>query len=241
MTQRHLIVLGILILLVPLVWLADRHLLAHKGGFFPVDFSGVLIGAYGIWLALHIALSSLWVARMQPERLFAAHLGCGLAAAALLIAGTLAYGWIDRLRSARSHAARMEQRAALHDRIELLRWWHIPDAGRPQAIHARVRLRQPGRFAAHAEGRSGEPDDVQVFAGELDAQLQIPEPGIVDCVLPLTYYADRTATDISLRFYLFEKPTGPGAGDLSKTYLARPTTRDDGRTFYAPLPAPSAP
>lgn len=239
MWQHHLVIVGVLIAIAVPVYLLDAYLLKPMAGFLPVDLRGMLITAYGMWLTLHILISSLALHLIKAERIYAVHGSAAVASAALLGLGIYVYGEVDSYVSRSKRTDALERRQGYADAIALEKWWYVPNAEAPEQIHVIVNVAHSGRFSARVQGRSGGTSTQTTFSGEVEKQFRVEAGTRVDYTFKLTRYSDEKTEEISFAFYLFKDQTGSAPEDVIKYYVAAPQTADDGQRFYAPLPPPA--
>lgn len=241
MWVTHLTISGVLILLALPVLAADQILLRPSGGPLPVDLRGLAIQSYAVWLVAHIAISSVLVLLLRPERIAVLH---GFALPVSAVAAVLVFMAAGEMQNRRDRAAREARdalRQGLGDTLVLENWSYWPDAAAPVEIRARISTVHAGRFAAGVTGQDA--DGQTVFAGEPAQQVQLAANSRHDLVMPLTVYGDGRAASVQFSLYLFrdEGPEGAAPIDIVKYYRPAPPTADDGARFYAPLPEPGGP
>lgn len=238
MWQHHALVLGVLAALAVPIYLLDQMLFRSRGDIFLIDLGGLLISSYAVWLAVHVAVSSVSLYLLDTQRLYALHGAAAVAAAGLAALGYVVVGKVDSAQYKARYEARMAARQSLFDSINLEQWWYVPDEAHPEAIGAVVALRHSGRFAAHVAGRTAEPYGASVYAGEMRPQRQVEAGERLRYEFPLDYYGEGPAPVVEFSFMLFRDGTGSAPEDIVKTYLTAPERADDGERFYAPLPSP---
>ncbi len=237
MLHSHFTLLAVLLGFTLPLYALDHYLLKPSGGFLPIDFRGLLVKGYLLWLVVHALLSSAALLLLKHKPLLLAHGISALLAVVLLITGFKAYDHLAHQKQQEARAEMLEQRKALVDIITLKQWRYLPDATNPEAIEAVVMVSKPGRFAAHVTARSGDTADVQIFSGELKPQLELKEAQTLTLTLPLTFYGAMTDTaEYSFALSLFARKQGPSPQDVFKYYVSTPpAVADDGHAFYAPL------
>ncbi len=241
MWQDHLMVLAVLAVLAVPVYLLDHFLLRSQGDIFLIDLSGLLISVYGLWVAVHIPVSSLALYFFNTDRVYALHASMTPVSVGLLLLGYVVVSQVDSARSKAKYEARMAMRETLFDTITLEKWWYVPDAAKPEAIGAVVAFEHSGRFAARVHGRTSDPYGGGVYHGEMRPQKQVTAGERVEYVFPLKYYSDGPAPDVAFSFMLFRDSTGSAPVNVFKKYVAAPERADDGERFYETLPPPVAP
>jgi hypothetical protein len=241
MWQHHWAILAVLVVLALPVYLLDHVLLRSRGDIFLFDATGMLISFYGLWLAVHIPLSSMALYLSNAERLYALHAVMAVVSAGVLLAGMTAVSYVDSARSKARYEARMAMREGLFDAISLERWWYVGRPDRPERVGVVVAFAHSGRLAASVHGRTERPDARGVYHGEMRPQRQVEAGEQIEYEFSLKYYSDEPVPGLSFSFMLFRDRTGSAPEDVIKNYVAAPERRDDGQRFYALLPPPSRP
>lgn len=238
MWQQHLIILGILAALALPVFVLDYFLLKPSGDIFLLNLRGMAISFYGIWLAVHIPVSSLALYLSRTDRIYSLHVIAGVVAAGLLVAGFKIHDRIDAAQSRAKREARMAARQGLADTITLEKWWYLPDARKPESIGAVFTIAHSGRLAASVRGRTARDNGSTVYDGEMKPQKRVGAGERIEYRFPLKYYTDADAPDVVFTFRLFRDKQGSAPEDIFKEYAAGAEKRDDGRYFYDKLLTP---
>jgi hypothetical protein len=238
MWYHHWIILAVLAALALPVYLLDHLLLKSRGDIFLFDASGMITGFYGLWLAVHIPVSSIAMYFFNADRIYGLHAVMAVASAGILLAGLTIVSHVDSARSKSRHEARMAMREGLFDAITLEKWWSAGSPDRPDRVGVVVTFEHSGRVAASVHGRTERPDARGVYHGEMRPQKQVTAGEKIEYEFPLKYYADEPAPDVTFSFMLFRDRTGSAPEDIIKNYVAAPQRRDDGERFYAALPPP---
>ncbi len=240
MWQQHLIIVGVLVAVALPVYLLDYFLLKPSGDIFLLNLRGMMISFYGLWLAVHIPVSSLALYLSRTDRLYTLHAIAAVVSAGLLAGGFMLHGRYDAAQSRAKWEARMTARQALFDTIKLEKWWYVPDARKPEAIGAVIVVAHSGRLAASVKGRTARKDGSMVYGGEMKPQKQVRAGERIEYRFPLKYYSDDQAPDVSFTFYLFRDKQGSAPENIFKDYAAVTERSDNGEHFLDILPLPVA-
>jgi hypothetical protein len=241
MWYHHWMILAVLATLALPVYLLDHLLLKSRGDIFLFDASGMIVWFYGLWLAVHIPVSSMAMYFVNAERVYGLHAVTAVASAGILLAGLTIVSHVDSTRSKSRHETRMAMREGLFDAISLEKWWYVGSPDRPARVGVVVAFEHSGRVAASVHGRTGRPDPRGIYHGEMRPQQQVRAGEKIEYEFPLKYYTDEPVPEVTFSFMLFRDRTGSAPEDIIKAYVAAPERRDDGERFYAALPPPAAP
>lgn len=198
----------------------------------------MLISFYGLWLAVHIPVSSLALYLLKTDRLYTLHAIAAVVSAVLLVAGFKIHDRVEAAQSRAKREARMAARQGLAGTITLEKWWYVSDAIKPESIGAVFVIAHSGRLAASVMGRTARENGSTVYAGEMKPQKQVKVGERIEYRFPLKYYSDDAAPDVSFNFSLFRNKQGSAPENIFKEYAAGAEKRDDGRYFYDRLPPP---
>ena len=240
MWQQHLIIVGVLVALALPVFLLDYFLLKPSGDIFLLDIRGMMISFYGLWLAVHIPVSSLALYFVKTDRLYTLHVIAAVVSAGLLFAGFKLHDRIDAAQSKAKREARMAMRQGLFDTIKLEKWWYVPSERKPEAIGAVFVVAHSGRLAASVVGRTDRKNGSTVYSGEMKPQKLVQAGDRIEYRFPLKYYSEDAAPDVSFRFALFPDKQGSAPEKIFKDYAAGAERMDDGQRFLDILPPPVA-
>ncbi|MEP6645622.1 MAG: hypothetical protein ABJC12_00915 [Saprospiraceae bacterium] len=240
MLRNHIIFCSILLLLAIPVYILDTISLKGRGNdWIALDFRGLFIGSYLIFLAIHIILSSFAVRYFHHLKLFQIHIYTAIISVTLIGIGLLLFNKIDKASSLRKYTAQMEQRKPLFNQIQLERWWFIPTAENPKEIHVDLEITSAGRLSAHAKGKEDGEYGKNIFSSDGEPQHTVKANEHIHYVFPLTTLIPGDASDIELTFYLFKKPIGQSSDeDIVKIFKDSIDTTDNGSYFYQVLMQP---
>lgn len=242
MLRHHIIFCFILLLAAIPVYILDHYTMKSSGGnWISLDFRGLLIGLYLIFLVIHIALSSVAIHFFPQFRLVQIHLFTALISIAIMAIGISVYNTMVKSRSRQDYNAMMEKRKPLFDQIQLKRWWYVPNAQNPTEIHADLEVTAGGRFSGFATGKGAGEFGINVFSSEGEAQHMVKANEGIHYIFPLTINSPGVASQIELTFYLFKAPAGQTTDeDIVKIFKESVEVADDGSYFYEVLPPPSS-
>src|SRR6185503_3626076 len=97
MWKQHIGICAALVLLAIPLYFADRYLLkGGGGGWISLNLNGLVVVSYILFVALHIAVSSLALSQFAAARLPALHLFSGIASIGLLVVGFFVYSSYER-------------------------------------------------------------------------------------------------------------------------------------------------
>jgi len=246
MRRNHIFVCLSLILLALPIFIADRVLLKPSGGgFISLDFRGLFIGGYLIFLAVHLVISTLAVYRFRRTRLLTIHIISAFISVSVVWLSCVIY---DRVKISQEHhdyEQSSKDRAQLGQAIELKRWWFVPNETDPKEIDANLEIKGSGRLAGSAQGRDGEASGPPIFEDSNDwsqkKQARVQPGDHFVYVIPLKRNKPGKADQYTITFSLFKSPTGPDKEDISIVYEPNPEREDDGSFLYRLLPPPSVP
>jgi hypothetical protein len=244
--SKHLLMCLLLGLLAIPMYFLDRALLGPAGGnWISLDFRGLLFWTYIILVAIQISLSSIAVLLIPKAGIFLIQSGSMVLSVVLLVTGVAAYGKLHRLAISNEYRGMMESRKPLMNVIELKEWWYFPDENHPTEIRVNVVVHQSGRFAGNVMGEQTDPsgNSTTVFESSNgpESQRQVRTGEAFTYTFPLKFLNTGHANDVRITLDLFKAPSGPAAGDISKTFMKSPRQDDDGQFFYGALPPPSQP
>ena len=240
MWQQHLIIVGVLVAVALPVFLLDYFLLKPSGDIFLLDIRGMVISFYGLWLAVHVPVSSLALYFFKTDRLYILHVIAAVVSAGLLVGAFKLHDRIDAAQSKAKREARMAARQGLFDTIKLEKWWYVPDARKPESINVVLVVNHSGRLAASVHGRTARKDGSMVYNGEMKPQKRVQSGDRIEYSFPLKYYSEDAAPDVSFSFALFRDKQGSAPENIFKEYAAVSERTDDGEHFRDILPRPVA-
>ena len=72
--RKHVLILAVLVATMVPVAIVDQRVLAPGGGdWISLDFRGLFLGAYAIWLLVHASVTSVAIARLRPKGVAPVH------------------------------------------------------------------------------------------------------------------------------------------------------------------------
>ena len=209
------------------------------GNWITLDFSGLLIRAYVLFIAIHITISTLAIIYYRHFNLFKTHLFSAIVSLAFIGVGLFLYDKFDHESSRKKQDAIAEQRKSYFNDIRLRRWWFLPDKKNPKEIHVDLEIASPGRLAANVQGNEVGEKGKNIFSSDGEAQRLVNAGETIHYVFPLTINNPGQANKIEFTFYLFKHPVGQsGVDDVSKVFKDSIDTNDDGAYFYEKLVPP---
>jgi hypothetical protein len=240
MWKTHFMICAVVLMLAIPVYFAEGALLKKgSGGFISLDFTGIIIVPYLIFVGLHILISSISVKLLTPASLLPVHAVSAAASFGLLAVGFFGFMSYNRWQERRQMAAedkRVEQKRGI---IQLKEWWYVPDAQNPQEIHVTIKFAQAGRFAGHAFGEALGDYPERIFYSEDVPQRMVGQGEEITQVFPLVISKKGEAPSVSIGLSLFKKKQGPDMDDVIVVYETNVLTDHDGWTIYEQLPLPS--
>lgn len=238
--SQFILALVLLLLTIPLYFL-DHYLLRPTGGnWISLDFRGVLLWGYLIFIGLHLMLSSLGLHFSQKQSLLSIHLVSGLASVVLMIFGYFIVVKTDQYRGREKYEVRMEERQKLAKVIQLSDWWLVPNTQNPEEVHIKVKVSESGRFAGGVQGREAGENGRQIFAQEKQHQFPVKAGEEFTYVSELKRYNEGEATQWEIRLSLFKDQTGSAPENITKIFRENPAREEDGHFFYGELSSPSS-
>lgn len=240
MWKQHISICAVLVLLAIPLYIADRYLLKPGGGgWISLDFTGLIVIPYVVFVAVHIVISSLALSQFPTTRMLPLHLLSGVISIALLAAGFFAYIEYDRARDRANYERRMETVQQLRNAIDLREWWYEPNAEAPTAIHVRVKVSESGRVSGNVDGRTKGNDGEMIFSTQKSPQHQANKGEEFSLVFPLNFLKEGKADSVSITLYLFKDQTGTAAENVTIIFEDNPSTDYDGHFLYKQIPPPT--
>ncbi|MEO8590941.1 MAG: hypothetical protein ABI432_16305 [Flavobacteriales bacterium] len=226
MPRTHLLICACLVILILPIWWWDNHTLKSSGrDWIALDFRGLFVKSYLVFLLLHIALSTAAMRYFAGSHPALIHLCSAVCAIALLAAGLFVYGRVQESTAQRATEELLEQRKAhLHD-IELKSWRYVPDGAYPERIEVDLRVAVAGRFSGSMIGAEGEEQRTVKTGEQFTYAFKLNSPDTIP------------GTEIEFTFFLFKGPVGTATPeDVAKVFKRTFTTDDDGSYFFGILP-----
>jgi hypothetical protein len=240
MWKQHIGICTALALLAIPLYIADKNLLkGGGGGWIALDMNGLIIVPYMLFVALHIAVSSLARFQFTAARLFPLHLLSGIISIGLLVVGFFAYSGYESARESAAYAKRAETIQQLRKAIELREWWYEPNAETPSEIHARVKVSESGRFAGNVGGRAGGNLGEMIFNTQDSPQRHVSQGEEFSMAFPLHFLKEGKVDSVSIALYLFKDETGSILEDVTIIFEDNPSSDYDGHFIYKQLPPPT--
>ena len=237
MWSRQIRLLIILALLAIPIGLADYALLGPSGGgWISLDFRGLLIGAYLLFLLVHTAVSSLGL-KVFHQRFWTTQLFSAVASLVLLIAGVSLYYQMEDRQSRVRYEQQRAERAKRYNVLQLEAWHFKPDRENATTIEVVVRTSESGRFACGAYGRdSGDSGEWYFQSAHDSIQHQVERNEVIAQSIPLERSRAGVPKEIEITLYLFADSFGSAETDVIKVYTTVPEVEDDGHYYYQLLP-----
>ncbi len=246
MRSTHLrFCLFLLLLAIPVYFIDKAILSGSGGGWISLNFEGFLVGAYCIFIVLHIIISSIALSFFKNFNLFLLHLGSAVFSV-LLIMSLFYLNWSISDNSAnKQFLMETERRNSRRNIVDLKEWWYEPDLKNPQKIYVRVKVKEAGRFAGNVNGLGKDSSGIEMVVlssldGHINQRLVKAEEEFIHIFPMDTLKKGYILNDIEIALYLFKDSVGYAQElDISKIYASKIETDDDGSFFYAVLPKPS--
>jgi hypothetical protein len=240
MWKQHIGICTALALLAIPLYFADKYLLkSGGGGWIALNMNGLIIVPYILFMALHIAVSSLAVFQFPAARLLPLHLLSAIISIGLLVVGFLAYSGYERSREADAYAKRAEIIQQLRNVIDLREWWYEPNSEAPAEIHVRVKVSESGRFSGNADGRAGGNLGETIFNTQDTPQRQVSKGEEFSMAFPLHFLKEGKADSVSIALYMFKDETGSVLESITIIFEDNPSTEYDGQFIYKQIPPPT--
>ncbi|MEP7265946.1 MAG: hypothetical protein ABI772_15690, partial [Bacteroidota bacterium] len=218
----------------------DSYSLKSSGkDWISLDFRGLFIGSYLLFLGIHITISTIAVVYYHHFKLFPIHFYTAIISLVIICIGLFTYDKIEKAGSLKKNIAKTEQRKSIYNQIQLKRWWLLPDATNPKIIYADLEVTSAGRFAALVNGKEDGESGKTIFTSDGEAQRLVKGGEHIHYEFPLTIINPGEARVIEFTFYLFKAPVGQSSvEDVVKIYKDFIITNDDGSYFYEKLMPP---
>jgi len=240
MWKQHIGICAALALLSIPLYIADRYLLkGGSGGWIALNMNGLIIVPYIVFVALHIAVSSLALSQFATGRLLPLHLLSGSVSIGLLVVGFFVYRSHDRAEEAASYEKRLETIHQLRKAIELREWWYEPNVDAPTEIHVRVKVSESGRVSGNVEGRAAGDFGEMIFNTQDSPQRQMSKGQEFSFAFPLHFLKAGKADSVSITLYMFKDQTGSILEDVAIIFENNPSTDYDGHFVYEQIPPPT--
>jgi len=240
MWQQHIrVCLWFIVIAIPIA-IADFLLLGKSNGGF-INLSGFLIGAYALFLVIHLVVSSSVLKLFPSLRIGATHILSVILSIIILWIGVRMYIDFDARRLQEHYEERQTQRLALINILELNSWKYSPNAEQALEIIIDVTVHESGRFAVNVNGYTdvSEVENDWFFQSDNPDQKWVNKEEHFIHRVPLKREHEGVPKNIELTLYLFADSTGSASEDIIKTYVFQPKTADDGTYFYGTLPPAS--
>jgi hypothetical protein len=231
MLRNHILICTILVLSAIPVYIAGNNMLKSGGGdWISLDFRGLFIRLYLVFIGIYIAFSTLVVVYSHHLKLLKIHAFSAILSLAIIAIGLFLFDKVRKNSSVNKYSAKMELRKSIFNDVRVKQWWIVPTAENPKEIHVDLEVAAAGRFAALATGKENGENGKNIFSsGGEDQHL----------VFPITIINPGQAKDIEFTFYLFKAPIGETReDDVVKIFKDSIVTTDDGSYFYDTLPRP---
>ncbi len=240
MLRSHILICSILFLLAIPVYILDNSTLKSSGrDWILLDFRGLFIRAYAVFIGIQIILSSFAIIYFTRSTLFQIHFYTAICSLAMIGIGLVIFDKINTSISHTKYTAKMNQRKLLFNHILVKRWWFVPGAKNPKEIHVDLELSSAGRFSALATGKENGEYGKSIFSSDGEIQHSVKAGEHINYVFPLTIINPREANNIEFTFYLFKEPVGQSSNeDVVKIFKDSIVTNDDGSYFYEVLLPP---
>jgi len=240
MLRNHLLICSLLLILCIPVYLLDHYSTKSTGGnWITLDFSGLLIKAYAIFIALSITISTLAIIYYRHVSLIKLHFFSAIISTTLIAIGFFFYNKFTDYSYRKKQSAITEKRQSFFNDIRINQWWFEPDNKNPKEIHVDLAIASPGRLAAQVTGNEDGENKKNIFSSDGEAQHLVKGAETVHYVFPLTINNPGKADKIEFTFHLFKHPLGEtGIDDVSKIFKDSIDTNDDGTFFYEKLLPP---
>ncbi len=227
------------------IYLFDHFFLTgnSQGGRYSLNFGGLLIGTYVLFITSHIIVSTIAIFIFKNSGIVLLHL-CSAFVSVLLIASCIfLYPKINASIKSGAFAKELESRKARRNVIELKEWWYVPDKKNLKEIYVRVVVKESGRFTGDVIGFGKDSSGMKIpvlSSTDRDVfQRQVRAGEDFIYVFPLRSLKPGYAlTDVEIDLYLFNNEYNPQR-DVRKFYKSKIETDDDGTFFYALLPKSS--
>jgi hypothetical protein len=239
MWKQHIGICTVLALLAIPLYIADKSLLKGGGGWITLNMNGLIIVPYIVFVALHIAVSSLALFQFPAARLLPLHLLSGIISIGLLVVGFFAYSGYESAREAAAYGKRMETIQQLRKTIELREWWYEPNAETPAEIHLRVKVSESGRFSGNVDGRAGGNFGEMIFNTQDTPQREVSKGEEFSIAFPLHVLKAGKADSVSIALYMFKGQTGTILEDVTVIFEDNPSSEYDGHFIYKQIPPPT--
>lgn len=240
MLRNHILICSILVLLAIPVYIADNHTLKSGGGdWISLDFRGLFIKSYLVFILIYIAISTLAIIYYHHLKLFKIHAYSAILSLVILAFGLFLFDKVRKNSSVKKYSAKMEQRKSIFNDILVKQWWFVPTAENPKEIHVDLEVASSGRFSALVTGKEKGEYGKNIFSSDGEVQHLVNSGKLIHYVFPLTIINPGKAKDIEFTFYLFKAPIGESRkDDVVKIFKDSIVTNDDGSYFYDTLPPP---
>jgi hypothetical protein len=227
------------LLSIPIAIIDSLLLGRSSGGWISLDLTGLLIGAYLLFLVTHIAVSTAAVFLFPNAGMWTIHLPSALLAVFLLSAGIYTYTEIQDKASASRYEEEREKSMLFKNVISLDSWKFSPNPDSATNLSISVTVSESGRFAVGATGRDEGDYGEWYFQSENEEQRMVDKGEHFDFNIPLKRERYGVPKNIEITLYLFSDTTGSAGRDVIKVFQSAPVERElDGDYFRAPLPKP---
>lgn len=236
--RAHLAVVSLLLILAAPVGVFDHMIARNQDGRFGVDFAGLFLRLYLVWVLLQVVVTTALVWSFRKVHPLILHLVASFAVTLLAVGISQD---IERRKVAQAHAARLERLEARKpdgDLIDLSGWDYSKHADGQPALDIRVDLGTSGHLGVSVRGFDS--DMNLLFAARIPNSETLYPAGRHTLTVPLDvarsarsgHFAD--VLDITL--HLARGNDGTAPVDVSKQYMTGSTEWHDEVFFYAQLP-----
>jgi hypothetical protein len=240
MLRNHILICTILVLSAIPVYIAGNNMLKSGGGdWISLDFRGLFIRLYLVFIGIYIAFSTLVVVYSHHLKLLKIHAFSAILSLAIIAIGLFLFDKVRKNSSVNKYSAKMELRKSIFNDVRVKQWWIVPTAENPKEIHVDLEVAAAGRFAALATGKENGENGKNIFSSGGEDQHLVNAGELIHYVFPITIINPGQAKDIEFTFYLFKAPIGETReDDVVKIFKDSIVTTDDGSYFYDTLPRP---
>jgi hypothetical protein len=232
--------IGLAIAAIPVAMFDVLMLGRGSGGWISLDFTGILIGAYLLFLPLHFIVSTIGVNLFPKANLWMIHLPSAVIAILLFSGGVYGYTELEDNNNTRRYEEEQASRKLFQNVITLNHWGFSPNADSATNISISVTMSESGRFAVGATGRDAGDYGEWYFKSENEEQRTVAKGEHFDFNIPLKRYRDGVPKNIEITLYLFADSTGSAGTNVIKIFQSTPVARQfDNEYFYGALPKPT--